>query len=88
MFTETMIIAAVVAFGLIVGGKAIITGIRISRRHRTIQRLIRALHQSHQQSMSRPHFGRLSERMPQPPPGSVGPRHYPTVTKSNFAANF
>ena len=32
MFTETLIIAAVVSFGIIVGGRAIITGLGFSRR--------------------------------------------------------
>ena len=32
MFTEILIIAAVVSLGIVVGGGAIITGLRISRR--------------------------------------------------------
>jgi hypothetical protein len=32
MLTETLIIAAVVSLGIIVGGRAIINGLRISRR--------------------------------------------------------
>ena len=56
-FIETVIVAAVVALGIIWVGKAIITGRAISRRRPIIYRLIRALHQCRQPLM----FSRLGE---------------------------